>query len=231
MARVKQMADHATEQIRSTAGADHVLHRLDNLVVAVGHIIVIEHPPARESGLARLLGLEEVDVQIIERRELLHLKIVRDASGRELVQHGLDDGLQFGGSLADGDPGAHAERVREDLKVDVQPVVDKVVSILVEDLCPCPNHLGVERVRGVEVQRGARRRKVREGLDGGGEDDAVRGRAAAAERPVEVLVLPLVGVDDETGGGDYFEVEHVVDGETLESRPGAVAAALDETAG
>ena len=67
-------------------------------------------------------------------------------------------------------------------------------------------------------------------LDGGGEDDTIRYDAGPPPLRAKKRSgsCPFVGVDDQTRGGDHFQVEHIVDGQSLESRPGAVAAALDD---
>ena len=217
VAGVEQMADQNDQDIRARGDGD--LESVDDLVVALGDIGVVEHPAAGEGGLARFLVLEQVGVQVEESGELFDGEVVGQVEGVHLVEHGAEDGVELRGGLANADEGAHAEHGSGKgvhLKVGVQAVADDVVGPLVEDGHALPVGLDAvgapAEVRGVEVELGAGGDDVGEGPDRHGEDDGVRGGAAALERVEEIGVGLGVGGGEDARGGDDVEGQDVVSG-------------------
>jgi len=206
------MANHEAEYIRASGRCEDGFERGDDFRVTVGDVVVVEKPPAGESGVSRGFFLKEVGVEVEESRKILGCPFVRDVLCIELVEERLRNGLQLGGGLANGDKGTSAQSESEDLKVDVQTIVDKVVGPLVEGLDAVPPLVEVLDVRAVDVEFGAGGGDIRERLDCHGQDDAKRSRATTLERPKEVGVLRSVGRHKGTRGSEDLELEDVVGG-------------------
>ena len=215
---------------QSVPGAPHVpdheaargrdrLERVDDGGMVAGHVHAADGPAARQGRVAGDLGLEERVVEVVEGGEGLDgRRGVGDAERREVVEEGLDEGLEFGRRLGDAHEGVHVQVLagRAELVVDVEPRVNPRGAVAVEGGDGLPEEGCVGGVRRVDVEGEPGARVVLEGLVGRFDNDGERGRAAAAESPEEVGVGFGVGGFERPVGGDDLEFEGRVGEEAVE---------------
>lgn len=133
------------------------------------------------------------------------------------------------GSLADGDKGVDSQlHSREELVVDVEAIIDKVVGSAVE----CGHSLPEQRcVCGGDIEKSPRACLIVENLVARLHNDAKRGRSTTPEGPEEVGVVFLVGSYQLSIGGDNLELQSGIGEETLLVSQRTVASTLDKTSG
>lgn len=213
MSRAPHVPDHEAARGR------HRLERVNDSVMVTRHVHAADGPATRQRRVAGNLGLEKRVVEVIEGGEGLDWGgRVRDSEGGEVVEEGLDEGLEFGRGLGDAHEGVHVQVLagRAELVVDVEPRVDPRSAVAVKGGDGLPEEGCVGSVRRVDVEREPGARVVLEGLVGRFDNDGERGRAAAAESPEEVGVGLGVGGFERAVSGDDLEFEGRVGEEAVE---------------
>lgn len=227
VAGVEQVTDNEGEDVG--AGREDRLESLNDAVVVGGNVIVVKQPATRQGRTTGSLGLEKINIEVEEGREGLGVPLIGNSVGGELSKHGGNNGIELGDRLSNGDKRLSAEGEGEELIVDIEPIVDKVVGPLVEDAGGVPVSVIVKTNVGVvDIEGGTGRRDIVKRLHGNGQDDGKSRRTTALESPEKIRVLGLIGSDKVARRCDGLKGENIVGRKTLERSPWTVATALDE---